>query len=114
MSNTYKKINGSWGAWIDTGYGSTAIDKPQVGDTIEITTKAGEIHIRIVKKIIDDYKSGCTVTLEPNEEIAKKAEEHYQAASTTPTTHGDPGTKHNQPCPLCHGYCYGDCTASQE
>jgi len=77
MKNTYKKLGNDWGAWIDTGYGRNAIDKPKAGDTVKIITKGGETHNRIVKGIVDDYASGCVVSLVPNNEIAQKAQERY-------------------------------------
>ena len=81
MSNQYKKLSSNeWGAWIDTGYGRTAIAKPQAGDTVTIITKAGEQHERIIKSIIKDYASGVIVSLEADEEVAQSAAERYADA----------------------------------
>jgi hypothetical protein len=78
--NTYKKLNsGSYGAWIDTGYGRTAVAKPKAGDTVTVTTKSGEQHNRIVKKIVQDFKSGCIVSLQDDAAIASQAQARYNS-----------------------------------
>jgi hypothetical protein len=79
-NNRYTRLDdNTWGAWIDTGYGRTAIAKPTVGSTVTIKTKSGEEHSRIVSKIVADYKSGVIVSLIPDAEVAAKANERYQA-----------------------------------
>ena len=77
---TYKKMqDGTWGAYIDCGYGKNALPKPVKGSVVKITTKSGEVHERIVRCIATDYASGCKVRLTADEAIAKKATERYNA-----------------------------------
>ena len=79
--NTYKKLRGEFGAWIDTGYGRDNQPDPQAGDVVIITTKAGEDHTRTVKSTVKAYASGCVVTLVHDEAVAKTAQQRYTAKS---------------------------------
>lgn len=99
---SYRKINytsgrSEWGAWVGTGYGRSAIAKPVVGDAIQIRTKAGEIHTRTIKRIVEEYKSGVLVSLVPDEQVAATAKSRYDAkvaestpARRSPLAHGKP------------------------
>ncbi|NIQ00978.1 MAG: hypothetical protein GWM98_11615 [Nitrospinaceae bacterium] len=79
----YKKFQNAWGAWIDTGYGPTAIAKPTPGDAVKIKTKRGETHDRIVSAVVKDYPSGCIVSLVPDADVAAKAQARYTAAKAS-------------------------------
>jgi hypothetical protein len=81
MINTYKKLaNGTYGAWIDCGYGRTAIDRPEVGATVAIRTKSGEVHQRVIAKVLTSYKSGMVVALEADATVAAQAQARLSAA----------------------------------
>jgi len=76
----YQKMqDGTWGAYIDCGYGKNAIAKPKAGDVVKVTTKAGEVHDRIVKCVAVDYASGCKVRLVADAQVAQTANARYQA-----------------------------------
>ena len=108
--NTYKKLNdGSYGAWIDTGYGRNSTAKPAAGDTVQIRTKSSETHTRVVKGIVKNYASGCVVSLVADEAIAAKAAASYAAKAKTAAPRM---VAVNALCGLCGSYCYGDCTAN--
>jgi hypothetical protein len=112
MKNTYQKLSdGSWGAWIDCGYGRSAIAKPVVGDTVSIRTKAGEVHTRQISGIVKNCASGVVVSLTQDEQVAAKAKARYEAKKSEATPNGR-ASRSNAPCPLCGTWCYGDCTAN--
>jgi hypothetical protein len=98
--NTYKKLSdGTWGAWIDTGYGESKVDSPCRGEVVQIGTKAGGTHERVVASVVKEYASGCSVRLFDREEF------------TTPR----PGGHHGSPvyCVRCGSYCEGDCETDE-
>jgi len=111
--NTYKRLDdGTWGAYVNTGFGKTKRATPEIGATVDIMTRSGEIHKRIVAGYIKTYASGIVVSLVYDAEVAAKATEKYAAKVTEHVEHAE--HKHdrvndNQPCPYCHTYCYGDC-----
>lgn len=118
MKNTYKKIGNEWGAWINLNdeYDGT-LKTMEPGTEVEITTRAGEIHTRIVKETVKSYKSGCVVRLEPDQEIARVANARYVKKVMAKPYNGrqvNHAVLHSQgiPCPKCGTYCYGDCEAS--
>ena len=79
---TYTKItyaNGvcEWGAFVDCGYGKTAKPHPEPGDVVEVTTKAGEVHQRTIRRIVKVYASGVKVVFVEDKAIAAKAQERY-------------------------------------
>lgn len=87
MATTYTKItydNGTseWGAFVDCGYGRTKVEPPKVGDMVTVTTKAGEIHMREIRRIVRTYASGVKVAFVADEKIAAKASERYAAKAS--------------------------------
>lgn len=112
-----------WGAWISTKA------TPSKGDKVVIKTKAGELHTRIIGSKLVRYASGVIVILEQDADIAKKAQERYQAKIDENKGHVEAKkeTKSYQPvaksnydykvinkvCHLCGSVCYGDCIASR-
>lgn len=105
--NTYKRLDdGTWGAYINTGFGKTKRATPEIGSTVDIMTRAGEIHKRIVAGYIKHYASGVVVALADDAAVAAKAEERYAEKANE---HKHDHVNDNQPCPYCHTYCYGDC-----
>lgn len=108
--NTYKRLDdGTWGAYINTGFGKTKRATPGIGATVDILTRAGETHKRIVAGYIKTYASGVVVSLVADVEVAAKAAEKYAAKKTEHTEHKHDRVNDNKPCPYCHTYCYGDC-----
>lgn len=116
QKNNYTKLaDGTWGAFVGTGYKETAFEI-HVGDTVKIETKGGEVHTRKISGIVKTYASGKIVTLEPDQEIARKANERYAAkveANPHKSSHINQAKLHaaGKPCPKCYSYCYGDCEA---
>ena len=113
---TYTKIeytNGSseFGAFVSNGGKYPKIIKVKVGDTVTVTTKSGETHERIVRRIIKDYASGTKVVFVKNEEIAAQAAQRYTAAVAASKPAAAPKFN-NGWCNLCHSYCFGDCQAN--
>lgn len=101
--NNYTRLDdGSFGAFVHTGYGRTKRSEPAIGDTVNVVTKAGETHKRIVSGYVKRYASGVIVTLAPDAEVAAKATKRYEDKS---------GRNFSGVCPRCHTYCDGDCTA---
>lgn len=87
MANQYKKLSdGTWGAFIDCGFGRNARPHPQVGDTVKLTTKSGETHQRVIAKIVTTYKSGVTVAFAADAAIAAQAQARYDAAKAARQT----------------------------
>lgn len=115
MKNTYKKLaDGTYGAWIEMKYNGQ-MKNIEAGAEVEVVTKAGETHTRIVAKTIESYKSGCIVRLQADENIAILATARYTAKVTANHKYGyiNQAALHanGQVCPKCDTYCYGDCEA---
>lgn len=111
MGNQYRKLaDGSYGAWIECGYGASAAKKPAAGETVIISTKAGEKHTRVVAGIIKDYASGVVVALVADAQIAAQANARYSAAKPAKKPGAINGM--NVPCRYCGTYCCGDCRAN--
>lgn len=80
IANTYKRLSdGTFGAYVDCGYRHTAIERPQVGDTITVSTSKGEHHEREIAAVVTEYKSGMVVRLVADEQIAATAAARYAA-----------------------------------
>lgn len=91
-NSSYRKIEytsgrSEWGAWISTGYGRNAIAKPVAGDTVQITTKSGEVHTRTIARIVTDYKSGVLASLVPDEQVTANANARYAAKRAESNPH---------------------------
>lgn len=90
MANTYTKITNAdgsveWGAFIDCGYGRSAVPHPKVGDVVAVVTKAREVHQRTIRAIVKTYASGVKVVFVADEAIAAKAAERYAAKAAEKT-----------------------------
>lgn len=59
--------------------------------------------------LISDEDEARLVSLSTEREAARKAARAAEEAAYRPT-----GNRHSRPCPKCHSYCYGDCTASKK
>ena len=81
LQGNYKKLNNSWGAFIDGKYNSRtkSVSRPVVGDKVTITTRNGERQVRIVKALITEYASGTIVDLFADAEVAAQAQARYNA-----------------------------------
>lgn len=86
---SYDNGTSEWGAFVDTGYGKSKVAAPVVGDTITVTTKAGERHERIIRCIVRVYASGIKIAFVADAAVAAKARERYAAVKTA-----------SQPAPL--------------
>ena len=94
----YKKLaDGTWGAWIAVEY-TGKMANIEVGTKVEITTRNGETHTRIVWKMLEAYKSGAVVSLI---EKQTEKEENLPAFNTLPGV--------CTPCPICGDYCENYC-----
>ena len=79
---TYTRIDDGWGA---RAYGKLGRKTSLKGAAIEITTKAGEVHQRVVAEVVRWKKYGSTATLAvvqltEDEAVAAKAQERFAAA----------------------------------
>ena len=110
---TYTKIQYTDG---DTEYGAFVsgvgkypkIIKAKAGDTVTVTTKNGETHERVIRRIVKDYASGVKVVFVKDDAIATKATQRY--AATIATSKPAIAPKFNNGwCNICHSYCFGDC-----
>lgn len=119
MIATYKKLtDGTWGAYIELGFGSKADPTPQVGDEIVVRTKAGEKQARQVARIVKAWRGAAIVALAadkaPAAEAGREAAQAPKSASRPAgRVHGDNPADNDKPCPLCGTYCYGDCVAAE-
>lgn len=107
-----------WGAFVKLGNGRNNLPVPNPGDVVQVTTKAKEVHNRIVNRIIKTYASGVIVALEEDEQVAANANARYQQKvneNCKQVPKRDTFYAHNsrpQLCPRCQTYCEGDCIAN--
>ena len=112
---TYTKIQYTDG---DTEYGAFVsgvgkypkIIKAKAGDTVTVTTKNGETHERVIRRIVKDYASGVKVVFVKDDAIATKATQRY-AATIAASKPAIAPKFNNGWCNICHSYCFGDCQA---
>ena len=64
LKNNYKQLaDGTFGAYVNCGFGPTAIKRPGVGDAITVTTAKGQRQTRIIDNIETEFASGMVVRL---------------------------------------------------
>lgn len=122
MTVNYTKIsydNGTseFGAFIDTGYGKNKTAAPVIGDAVIVTTKSGEKHTRIIRRIVREYASGVKVAFVKDAAIEQVASAKYAAkvAESKPAVTAQTFANRkigSQLCKRCDSYCYVDCTAN--
>lgn len=69
----------------------------------------GELYIQDTNKISDIMNMIAECIAEGTTLEANELERQEKAAESKPTT----TTHDSNLCPICHSYCYGDCTASK-